>query len=118
MSGRQISDCSFDGIVPEWYRYTGAGAKYWFFGQDKVPSLDVSGRECTFALLRGCRGINAEERRIRVILEVKICKITFEATGDVRRWPERRRAFGVCDSLQLFSTERRIAFAVNEHLNV
>jgi hypothetical protein len=62
--------------------------------------------------------MNDEERRVRVILEMKICKTTVEATGDVRRWLRWRRAFSVCDSLQLLSNEFRIAFIVNEYLKV
>jgi hypothetical protein len=116
MGGGQVSDPSFDRYVPERFRYTGGDGEYWFLGQDQVPSLNVSGGECAFAVLKGCGGTNGEERR--VILEMKICKIAVYVTGGVRRYLGWRRAFGVCDRLQLLSSEGHIPSVVGERLNV
>ena len=90
IGGRQISDRNVDVILPEWFKFSlrriGGNTKYWPLGQDEVPSFEVSGGEYALPLLKG-RGINAEERRVRVVLEteMEIRKITFEATGDARR---------------------------------
>ena len=51
MGGRQLSECGFDGSVLEWSRCIVGDAEYRFLGQDQVPSLNVSGGECTFAIL-------------------------------------------------------------------
>ena len=52
MGGRQVADRSFDEIVLEWFKCIGADAKYRSFRQNQVAFIDVSGGECTFALLK------------------------------------------------------------------